>query len=174
MANTARGRILHAAVQAVYLEGAAGLRVDIVAAHAGVNKRMIYHYFGSRDGLIGAVVFHALARLCEFPEIHPGTRALCLQVLAEWHDPASGAEIDASAHEAMVIALPALRRHLSARGPYQVTHEEWGGLAQDVTRLLLPQIEISEYLLSQEAGKKPVFRLHSTSRRVGPRAPGVR
>lgn len=31
--------------------GAAGLRVDQVAALAKVNKRMIYHYFGDKEGL---------------------------------------------------------------------------------------------------------------------------
>ena len=36
--------------------GAAGLRVDQVAALAKVNKRMIYHYFGDKQGLTAKVI----------------------------------------------------------------------------------------------------------------------
>ena len=36
--------------------GAAGLRVDQVAALAKINKRMIYHYFGDKQGLTAKVV----------------------------------------------------------------------------------------------------------------------
>lgn len=36
-------------------QGDAGLRVDAVAAAAGCNKRLIYHYFSNRERLIAAV-----------------------------------------------------------------------------------------------------------------------
>ena len=36
--------------------GAAGLRVDQVAALAKINKRMIYHYFGDKQGLTAKVI----------------------------------------------------------------------------------------------------------------------
>jgi AcrR family transcriptional regulator len=36
--------------------GAAGLRVDQVAALAKINKRMIYHYFGDKEGLTAKVI----------------------------------------------------------------------------------------------------------------------
>ena len=36
--------------------GAAGLRVDQVAALAKINKRMIYHYFGDKEGLTAKVL----------------------------------------------------------------------------------------------------------------------
>ncbi len=36
--------------------GPAGARIDAIAAAAGVNKRMLYHYFTSKDGLFAAVL----------------------------------------------------------------------------------------------------------------------
>lgn len=46
-----RRAILAAALDEFCGHGPAGARVDRIAAAAGVNKRMIYHYFGSKDGL---------------------------------------------------------------------------------------------------------------------------
>ena len=46
--------ILAAAVREIVQGGVAGLRVDAVVKRAGVSKRMVYHYFGDRGGLIRA------------------------------------------------------------------------------------------------------------------------
>jgi AcrR family transcriptional regulator len=46
-----RHRLLQAAIQRLVTLGSAGIRVDQLAADAGINKRMIYHYFGNKDGL---------------------------------------------------------------------------------------------------------------------------
>lgn len=46
--------ILDAVIQEIAAIGTAGVRVDAVAARAAVNKRMIYHHFGDRDGLVRA------------------------------------------------------------------------------------------------------------------------
>jgi len=46
-----RRAIVAAALDEYSLYGPAGARVDRIAAAAGVNKRMIYHYFGSKAGL---------------------------------------------------------------------------------------------------------------------------
>ena len=56
-----RQRILQAAQQEFAEHGPAGARVDQVARRAGVNKRMIYHYFDSKDGLFRAVLSSVLA-----------------------------------------------------------------------------------------------------------------
>jgi AcrR family transcriptional regulator len=40
-----------------------GARVDEIAERAGVNKRMIYHYFGDKDGLYLAVLEAAYAEI---------------------------------------------------------------------------------------------------------------
>jgi TetR/AcrR family transcriptional regulator len=49
-------RILAAALAEFSDKGLAGARVDAIARQAGVNKRMLYHYFGLKDGLFGAVL----------------------------------------------------------------------------------------------------------------------
>lgn len=49
-------KILVAARQEFAKFGLAGARVDEIAAHAGVNKQLLYHYFGDKDSLFLAVL----------------------------------------------------------------------------------------------------------------------
>ena len=49
--NRTRETILKSAQDEFTARGLSGARVDRIARHAGVNKRMIYHYFGNKDGL---------------------------------------------------------------------------------------------------------------------------
>lgn len=51
-----RARILAASLAEFAAHGYAGTRVDRIARRARVNKRMLYHYFGSKDGLFRAVL----------------------------------------------------------------------------------------------------------------------
>jgi AcrR family transcriptional regulator len=51
-----RAAILDAATQEFTAKGLAGARIDTIAKRAGANKRMIYHYFGGKDGLYLAVL----------------------------------------------------------------------------------------------------------------------
>jgi AcrR family transcriptional regulator len=51
-----RAVILAAATDEITEKGLGGARVDEIAERAGVNKRMIYHYFGDKDGLYLAVL----------------------------------------------------------------------------------------------------------------------
>lgn len=51
-----RAVILAAATVEITAKGLGGARVDEIADRAGVNKRMIYHYFGDKDGLYLAVL----------------------------------------------------------------------------------------------------------------------
>src|SRR6266851_2077009 len=46
-----REAILSAAQDEFALKGLSGGRVDEIARRARANKRMIYHYFGNKDGL---------------------------------------------------------------------------------------------------------------------------
>jgi AcrR family transcriptional regulator len=48
--------ILSAAVTEFTEKGYAGARIDSIAEKSGANKRMIYHYFGGKDGLYLAVL----------------------------------------------------------------------------------------------------------------------
>ncbi|RAI33432.1 TetR/AcrR family transcriptional regulator [Rhodoplanes serenus] len=51
-----RAAILDAATQEFKAKGLTGARVDTIAKRSGVNKRMIYHYFGGKEGLYVAVL----------------------------------------------------------------------------------------------------------------------
>jgi AcrR family transcriptional regulator len=51
-----RGRILAAAITEFAAKGLAGARVDAIARRADSNKRMLYHYFGDKEGLFRAVL----------------------------------------------------------------------------------------------------------------------
>src|SRR5262249_9027657 len=55
-AGGTRERILSAAEQEFAAHGLRGARVQEIVARAGVNERMLYHYFGDKDGLYLAVL----------------------------------------------------------------------------------------------------------------------
>jgi len=50
-ASVARAALIAAAVAEFSRKGFAGARVDEIAASAGVNKQLVYHYFDSKQGL---------------------------------------------------------------------------------------------------------------------------
>jgi AcrR family transcriptional regulator len=51
-----RAAILKAATAEITAKGLSGARIDAIATLSGVNKRMIYHYFGDKEGLYVAVM----------------------------------------------------------------------------------------------------------------------
>ncbi len=57
-----RERILVAALREFADRGFAGARVDAIALRSGSNKRMIYHYFGDKEGLFRAVLRHKISQ----------------------------------------------------------------------------------------------------------------
>jgi len=54
-------RILEAALKEFAAKGFAGARVDAIARRARINKRMLYHYFGDKEGLFREVLRRKLA-----------------------------------------------------------------------------------------------------------------
>ncbi len=58
-----RAAILAAATQEFTAKGLNGARVDSIAKRAGANKRMIYHYFGGKEGLYVAVLEETYAAI---------------------------------------------------------------------------------------------------------------
>ena len=58
-----RERILGAATGEFARHGLGGARVDRIAARAGANKRMLYYYFGSKEGLFLAVLEESYANI---------------------------------------------------------------------------------------------------------------
>lgn len=74
-AERTQGAILAAARHEFTQLGFEGARVDAIAARAQTNKRMIYQYFGNKEGLYKAVLVGA------YLEIRKGERALDLDQL---------------------------------------------------------------------------------------------
>ena len=64
-AAATRARILAAATTEFAAKGLLGARVDAIAERSGANKRMIYHYFGSKEALFTAVLEAAWAGIRE-------------------------------------------------------------------------------------------------------------
>ncbi len=58
-----RQAILCAATGEFARHGLAGARVDRIAERAGINKRMLYYYFGQKEGLFLAVLEGAYQRI---------------------------------------------------------------------------------------------------------------
>jgi AcrR family transcriptional regulator len=58
-----RAAILRAATAEFTANGLKGARVDAIAKRAGINKRMLYHYFGDKQGLYLAVLEHTYAAI---------------------------------------------------------------------------------------------------------------
>jgi AcrR family transcriptional regulator len=56
-----RRRILAAALREFAAKGFAGARVDRIAIRSGANKRMLYHYFGDKEGLFRAVLHQKIS-----------------------------------------------------------------------------------------------------------------
>ncbi len=63
--DVTRRNILDAALVEFAAKGLAGARVDEIAARSGSNKRMIYEYFGNKEGLWLTVLENAYARMRE-------------------------------------------------------------------------------------------------------------
>lgn len=61
--DATRAKILAAAWHEFAQKGFAGARVDAIADRSRVNKRMIYHYYGDKEGLFVAVLEAAYDRV---------------------------------------------------------------------------------------------------------------
>lgn len=76
-ADASRLRILEAAKKEFAIHGLGGARVDQIAERAKANKRMIYHYFESKEGLFTAVLedayldIRAAERKLKLDELEP-------------------------------------------------------------------------------------------------------
>jgi AcrR family transcriptional regulator len=97
-AEQTRRRILDAARAAFAEHGLSGARVDDIAARTSTTKRMIYYYFGSKEGLYAAVL----------EEMYGGIR-----------DAEQALDLDALPAEA------AMRRLIEATFDYHQAHPEF-------------------------------------------------
>ena len=84
-ADRTRAAILAAATTEFATHGLGGARVDRIAVAAGTNKRMLYYYYGDKEGLYLAVLEAAYERIrsdeqrLNLADLEPeaGMRALC-------------------------------------------------------------------------------------------------
>ena len=58
-AQKTRGNILSVATREFARNGYNGARIDAIAARTSTTKRMIYYYFGDKEGLYGRVLEEA-------------------------------------------------------------------------------------------------------------------
>ena len=75
-AEATKARILRAAKKEFAKHGLGGARVDEIAERADANKRMLYHYFGSKEGLFRTVLEAA------YLDIRSAERKLNLEALS--------------------------------------------------------------------------------------------
>lgn len=115
-----RRKLLDAAYVEFAAAGLAGARVDRIADTAGVNKRMIYAYFGGKEQLFDRVVEYSLTalvtdvpmdtddlpayagKLFDYLVAHPERRRLALWRLLEGSAP-TNAEIVATAERTAAL-----------------------------------------------------------------------
>src|ERR1017187_5678459 len=57
-----RRRLLDASIRLFSARGYHGISVDQIVAAARVNKRMVYHYFGSKEAIYGAALLEVYNR----------------------------------------------------------------------------------------------------------------
>ncbi len=61
-----RDHLLHTAIRLFSIGGFDGVSVNDIVAAAGVNKRMVYHYFKSKALLYQEALFYAFSELAKF------------------------------------------------------------------------------------------------------------
>lgn len=68
-----RQRILNTSIRLFAKHGLTGVSVDEIVDSAGVNKRMVYHYFGSKEALYLAALAEEYSKLeaLEIKTLHP-------------------------------------------------------------------------------------------------------
>src|SRR5579871_88269 len=77
-----KARILEAGLKEFATKGFAGARVDAIARRAGVNKRMLYHYFGPKEQLYREIMRRKILEKNSSVENSPHTFD---QALAYWY-----------------------------------------------------------------------------------------
>ncbi len=76
-------KIMKAALKEFSTRGFSGARVDRIAQQAHVNKRMIYHYYGNKEGLYQAILREQLCQKEAVLEAMPSSLA---ESLVYWHE----------------------------------------------------------------------------------------
>ncbi|SDX57888.1 regulatory protein, tetR family [Amycolatopsis xylanica] len=87
--NDRRQRLLDATCRVIASDGIRGLRVENVAAEAGVSTSLIYYYFTDRAGLLAQAMQHVNSRAETYADAEAGETGreqFTLQMLGEFQD----------------------------------------------------------------------------------------
>ena len=184
--------IFEAALSLMLEQGDAGLRIDAVAAAAGCNKRLIYHYFGNRESLIAAVYKQQCLVLRSAENgLSESTRGFLDQQLQyfcsdfalsefarpDWVIPEPGTEaLRRALNRALLLLVPLLLRGVARKksdaGAVGFLANEW----QKVSAELIAGVFAADSLASSDSTfgvsersqttSKPRYRISSASRLV--------
>jgi TetR/AcrR family transcriptional regulator len=126
-----RERILAAALKEFAAKGFAGARVDFIARRAAINKRMLYHYFGNKEGLFKAVLRRKIAERQAWAENLSGDPA---ESLSFWFEAACKdrdwvrlLEWEALRGDAEKVIDEKIRRAATARGLERIRQRQVRG-----------------------------------------------
>lgn len=163
-AELTQQRLLDSAANIIAQGGIAALRVDQLAERAGVNKRMIYHYFGNKDGLARRVLEQQIGKLCAgLPHMNADLAGFLRREFAPAVDIQSTHKPDPG--QLMQAAKIVLRGFIDGNAAGgQLTGSDWQALFLPLLRLALPetlrQQQQSERLLTdQNQVKRPRYKL---------------
>jgi AcrR family transcriptional regulator len=175
-------KVLDAALEAFVLRGYSATTLEEITTRSGVSVGSVYHHFGSKEGIAGALYSESLQRyqrgLLDALHADPGAEGGVREVVRHhlrWVD-ANGARarfllrrretevLEAAQLEVDVLnrklfgALERWRRPLAAAGEIRdlelpLLHAVWLGPAQEYTRLWLQAPERPKELFNAE----PVF-----------------
>ena len=118
-----RAAILDAAIAVIARRGVRGLRVEQVAAEAGVATSLLYYYFKNRNGLVRATLDHANERAAR--STSAGAEASLL------------AELDAEARDTSVVwgeVLASAVFEPELRDQLKDATDAWNALVADAIR----------------------------------------
>jgi AcrR family transcriptional regulator len=110
-----KGKILDAAAAIFAAAGFAGARVDSIAAAAGVNKRLLYHYVGAKAALLDAVLAREAERVRAESLVQPAIWRLVLEEAAQALEP----RLLAALADTLAAMDPDAARNQLARSMFQ-------------------------------------------------------
>ncbi|MCR9260074.1 MAG: TetR/AcrR family transcriptional regulator [Pseudomonadaceae bacterium] len=175
--------IFEAAARLMIEQGEGGLRVDAVATEAGCNKRLIYHYFGNRDGLIAAV-YHRQCQVLLSPDnglSDDARRFLHQQLQHIWPELETPLDTDEShlqgaIKRALVLLAPLLLRAIADEQAEPLladsARSQWRKVSAEVIDVVIgsetaaPADALKKVSERSHTSSKPRYRMASASRVV--------
>ena len=155
-----KAKIILAAQQLLLDHGRAGLRIDDVAQAAGINKRMIYHYFGDREGLIATVLSLALAHMQQDARTSDELKLLLSDIYSDLGVPDQTEPLENVSDAMRLLLTDAVIDSAKRESKYSLTRSGQRRVALEIAGYLFPKH-------FEPPAQKPVYRLQSESKPVG-------